>query len=97
MDASTSNGATVPGAFTASATDNVTASPVIKYSVNGTGGTQITSNYIFPLGNTLVIVTATDDAGNVAAGTFTVTVNPPLAITTPNLPAGRSINRITRP
>lgn len=52
--------------FSATATDLVTSSPTIAYSV-APGST-------FPLGVTTVNVTATDGAGNVAKGSFTVTV-----------------------
>ena len=51
----------------ASATDNVTASPVITYSQ--------ASGTVFPLGVTTVTVTATDEAGNSATCSFTVTVS----------------------
>jgi formylglycine-generating enzyme required for sulfatase activity len=51
----------------ATATDAVTASPTISYSQ--------ASGTVFPLGTTTVTVSATDGAGNVSTGTFTVTVN----------------------
>ncbi len=63
-EATSASGAVVT--FSATATDLVTASPVIAYSV-APGST-------FPLGVTTVNVTATDAAGNVAKGSFTVTV-----------------------
>ena len=50
----------------ASATDAVTASPAITYSQD--------SGTVFPLGTTTVTISATDAAGNTAAGAFTVTV-----------------------
>jgi hypothetical protein len=52
--------------FAASATDAVTAAPVIGYSK--------ASGTTFPLGTTTVNVTATDEAGNIGHGSFTVTV-----------------------
>lgn len=63
-EATSASGAVV--SFSATATDLVTASPAITYSV-APGST-------FPLGATTVNVTATDAAGNVAKGSFTVTV-----------------------
>ncbi|MEI6714269.1 MAG: HYR domain-containing protein [Verrucomicrobiota bacterium] len=53
----------------ATATDNLTASPTITYSK--------ASGSVFPVGVTTVTVTATDDAKNKATGTFTVTVGTP--------------------
>jgi ELWxxDGT repeat protein len=50
----------------ATATDAVTASPAISYSQ--------ASGTIFPLGTTVVAVTATDAAGNASTGSFQVTV-----------------------
>ncbi len=50
----------------ATAMDNVTASPAIGYSQ--------ASGTTFSLGTTTVTITATDAAGNVGTGTFTVTV-----------------------
>ena len=50
----------------ATAADAVTATPAIAYSQES--GTR------FPIGVTTVTITATDAAGNVATGTFTVTV-----------------------
>jgi cyclophilin family peptidyl-prolyl cis-trans isomerase len=64
---------TDPNAFTATATDLVTPNPIIAYFVNNV---QITSSYQFAVGVTTVTVTATDNAGNVSSGTFTVTVTP---------------------
>ncbi|MEI6712288.1 MAG: HYR domain-containing protein [Verrucomicrobiota bacterium] len=52
----------------ATATDNVTANPVIVYS-KASGG-------MFPIGSTTVTVTATDEANNVSSADFTVTVKP---------------------
>jgi hypothetical protein len=71
VEATSAQGATDAGAFTAMATDLVTASPTIVYEV---GTTPVTSTYEFPLGTTTVLVTATDQAGNASMGTFTVTV-----------------------
>ncbi|MBM7117763.1 ELWxxDGT repeat protein [Archangium primigenium] len=53
----------------ATATDDQTASPRLTYSV--------ASGALFPLGDTRVTVTATDDAGNTAQCGFTVSVLPP--------------------
>ncbi|HZN95423.1 MAG TPA: HYR domain-containing protein, partial [Myxococcales bacterium] len=50
----------------ATATDDVTPSPALSYSV--------ASGSPFPLGDTPVTVTATDDAGNTATCSFTVHV-----------------------
>ncbi|WP_164011454.1 ELWxxDGT repeat protein [Pyxidicoccus trucidator] len=50
----------------ASASDTVTASPVLTYSH--------TSGTVFPLGVTTVTATATDEAGNAASCSFEVTV-----------------------
>jgi formylglycine-generating enzyme len=52
----------------ASATDNL-GTPTLTYSP--------TSGSTFPVGTTTVTVTATDSVGNVATGTFSVTVSPP--------------------
>jgi hypothetical protein len=66
-------GSTVPGAFTATASDpgpgidNIT----ITYTV---GYYPITSSYVFPVGTTTVTVTAADLYGNSVSGTFTITV-----------------------
>jgi hypothetical protein len=51
----------------ATATDIVTAAPVISYSPP--------SGSVFALGATTVTVTATDGAGNISTATFTVTVS----------------------
>ncbi|WP_434389161.1 ELWxxDGT repeat protein [Melittangium boletus] len=53
----------------ATATDDQTASPRLTYS--------LASGALFPLGDTRVTVTATDDAGNKAQCAFTVSVMPP--------------------
>ncbi len=66
VNASSASGASVTYPA-ATATDNVTASPTITYS-NASGT-------VFPLGVTTVTVTATDAAGNVSTGSFTVTVS----------------------
>jgi hypothetical protein len=50
----------------ASATDEISASPVLTYSKP--------SGSIFPIGTTTVYVSATDDAGNMSTGYFMVTV-----------------------
>jgi formylglycine-generating enzyme len=52
----------------ASATDNL-GTPTLTYSP--------ASGSTFPVGSTTVTVTATDSFGNVATGTFSVTVSPP--------------------
>ncbi|HVC20446.1 MAG TPA: HYR domain-containing protein, partial [Vicinamibacterales bacterium] len=68
-----------PVAYTVSATDAVTPNPVIACSP--------ASGSVFPLGQTTVQCTATDAAGNVASGAFTVTVRdtipPTIVITSP--------------
>lgn len=58
----------------ATATDNLTTSPGLTYSV-ATGS-------VLPLGTTTVQVTATDDAGNQSQGAFTITVTaaPPASV-----------------
>jgi hypothetical protein len=60
----------------ATATDNSGAVPVITYSH--------ASGSLFPLGNTLVTITATDANGNAATATFTVSVTrpPPVLVET---------------
>lgn len=58
--------APLPVAFAASATDAVTPSPVVNCSA--------VSGSLFPLGTTTVSCTARDNAGNVSAASFTVTV-----------------------
>jgi len=62
--------------FAASATDNCDPSPEITFSP--------TSGSHFPIGDTVVTVTATDDSGNTDTCTFTVSVNfqnsPPNAV-----------------
>lgn len=58
-------------AFTATATDQVTSTPTITYKV---GANIITPDYVFPVGQTTVTVTATDAAGNHSSGTFSVVV-----------------------
>lgn len=50
----------------ASASDDCDVSPDLAYSH--------ASGSVFPLGTTTVTVTATDDSGNVATGTFTITI-----------------------
>ena len=50
----------------ATATDTVTALPALEYSVP--------SGSVFPLGTTVVTVTATDDAGNAGTASFNITV-----------------------
>lgn len=64
-------------AFTATAVDAVSGSVPVSFSP--------ACNSLFPLGTTTVTATATDQAGNVATGTFTVTVvaSPPTIITEP--------------
>jgi len=68
--------------FAADATDSVTANPTIVYG--------IAPGSIFPLGATVVTVTATDGAGNVASGSFTVTVCDTAAPTIPVVAASPS-------
>ncbi len=64
-------GVTDNRAFTATAEDQVTATPTITYKV---ASNVITSDYVFPVGQTTVTVTATDAAGNHTSGTFSVIV-----------------------
>src|SRR5258707_2593424 len=64
VEATSAAGAAVT--FVASATDVVSGSVPVSYSINP-GST-------FPLGATIVTATATDAAGNTATGTFMVTV-----------------------
>ncbi len=75
LEATGPNGAVAT--FAATATDAATAQPAIAYS--------IASGSTFALGTTTVNVTATDDAGNVSSGSFTITVKDttPPAIATP--------------
>ena len=56
----------------ATATDNFTAAPRIGYSYAFTQPSP--RGWFFPFGTTTITVTATDDAGNSAVGTFTVLV-----------------------
>jgi hypothetical protein len=63
--ATSASGATVTYPA-ATATDNVIASPTITYSQ--------ASGTVFPIGVTTVTVSASDAAGNVGTGTFTVSV-----------------------
>ena len=67
--------------FAATATDNC-GTPTIKYYI---GSTEITSPYMFPVGETTVKAVATDSAGNSSECTFTVTVvdNEPPKVTCP--------------
>ncbi|MEX2142001.1 MAG: HYR domain-containing protein [Pirellulales bacterium] len=64
VEATTAAGAVVT--FAATATDAVDAAPTITHTP--------ASSSQFPLGETTVTVTATDDAGNIATGTFKVFV-----------------------
>lgn len=66
VNATSSSGAVVNYGV-ATATDNAAVSPTITHSK--------ASGTIFPIGVTPVTVTATDVAGNVSSGTFTVTVS----------------------
>ena len=59
-----------PVSFAASATDLVTASPVVACAP--------ASGTTFPLGITTVTCSATDLAGNTATGSFTITITPPV-------------------
>ncbi|NBV86678.1 MAG: HYR domain-containing protein, partial [Verrucomicrobia bacterium] len=70
VSATSASGATVTYA-SATATDNEPGTPAIGYSQN--------SGTTFPIGTTLVTVTATDNSGNASSGTFTVTVLPSIA------------------
>jgi hypothetical protein len=72
--------------FTATATDNRPGTVVITYSQDP--GT------IFPVGTTTVTVTATDEAGNIATGNFTVTVND-IEVPVLTLPANVNSNSST--
>lgn len=64
--ATSNDGATVT--YSATATDGVDASPSVSCTPE--------SGSVFPIGTTTVTCTATDEAGNAATGTFTVTVAP---------------------
>ncbi len=75
VEATASVGASVT--FTATASDLVDATPSVVPSTS--------SGTVFPLGTTTVQVTATDDAGNTATGSFNVTVRDTTAPTL-NLP-----------
>ena len=80
-EATDPNGASV--AFTATATDTVSGSLPSTCTV---GGNPVTSGYIFPLGNSVLTCTATDDAGNQGAVMTTVSVvdtTPPTISATP--------------
>lgn len=57
-----------------SATANDCSGATIIYSLNSTFSPTISSGANFPLGTTVVYVKATDGAGNIATGSFTVTV-----------------------
>ena len=57
--------------FAAIASDNCSGSISIIYKI---GATPITFPYDFPVGNTTITATATDDCGNSASCNFTVTV-----------------------
>lgn len=59
-----------PVSFAASATDLVTASPVVACAPS--------SGTTFPLGINTVTCSATDLAGNTATGSFTITITPPV-------------------
>jgi hypothetical protein len=82
--------------YTASATDLVTPAPAIQLQYS------VPSGSVFPLGTTVVVVTATDAAGNSATGSFDVIVKdttPPIFVQLPNNitteatgPGGSSIN-----
>jgi choice-of-anchor A domain-containing protein len=72
--------------FTATATDNRPGTVVITYSQDP--GT------IFAVGTTTVTVTATDEAGNIATGNFTVTVND-VEVPVLTLPANVNSNSAT--
>jgi hypothetical protein len=67
----------------ATAVDAVTASPTIVYSKPG--------GSVFPLGTTLVNVTATDAAGNAAMGSFSVLVRDTTAPIITASPADRTL------
>jgi hypothetical protein len=85
VEATNANGAVV--SFSVSATDNVDPAPVVACS-RASGAT-------FGLGVTTVNCTATDAAGNVASGSFTVTVRDTTAPTL-NLP-GNLVAEATGP
>jgi hypothetical protein len=84
---SSPSGATVPGAFTATATDPGPGIDSIRI-VYEVGSNQITSTYVFPVGTTTVIAFAEDDYGNYTYASFTVTVVLFPAIPTVNVNAG---------
>jgi hypothetical protein len=84
---SSSSGATVPGAFTATATDPGPGIDSIRI-VYEVGSSQIPTTYVFPVGTTTVIAFAEDDYGNYTDGSFTVTVDLFPAIPTVTVSAG---------
>ncbi len=65
----TSSGGAVVHYAPASATDNSGEAPILSYSK--------ASGTLFPVGDTVVTITATDGAGNFSTRTFTVTVGLP--------------------
>jgi hypothetical protein len=81
------SGVTVPGAFTATATDPGPGidSISIVYEV---GPNQIPTSYVFPIGTTTVTVVARDMYGNYTDGNFTVEVDLFPAIPTVTVSAG---------
>ncbi len=79
---------TVAGSTSAGANVTFEVSAVDAVSGNTTATASPASGSLFPIGATLVTVTASDAAGNASAATFTVTV------TAPVLPAPWSIQQI---
>jgi hypothetical protein len=70
---SSTSGTTVPGAFTATATDPGPGIDSIRL-VYEVGSNQITSTYVFPVGTTTVTAFAEDEYGNYTYANFTVQV-----------------------
>ena len=78
----------LPANITAVATSGAGAAVTYAASASDSGSGVATSNFApasgstFPFGTTTVNASATDHAGNAAAGSFTVTVLPPLPVRT---------------
>jgi hypothetical protein len=89
---------TLPSAITAEATGQLTSLNYTATAVDAVDGPVAIVcippfNSLFPLGTSLVVCTAFDLAGNVATGSFTVTMRDstgPIITTPPNLTTGAS-------
>jgi hypothetical protein len=77
VTATSSSGATDPGAFTATATDPGPGIDNIRI-VYEVGANQIPTTYVFPIGTTTVTAFAEDNYGNYTYASFTVQVVPVL-------------------